>query len=335
MSRASQRASVALGLLAGFAALALFGWVVGFERVATTVAALDPLPFSLGFVAVVAGVGAQYLAVVSLLDVRPSFGSALAYLRGIYGRQLLPVGNVAGPVLIAYSMRSETGISIDRALPATIIAQAATFLGSTVVALVGSLWLVADGRTALLPVAGVLSAVAVGWLALLGALVAGADVDRITHSIAAAVNRTLGRVSGTVATRTSREAIQHGLAEFDDARRLIRDDPGRVGRALGWSVLGWALLTLPAVTTATALGTSIPLAVAFVAVPVSDFLNLLPIPGGIGGVEVVMAGVLVALTPIDLAGAAVIAFCVRLCTYWFLLLLSGTATTLLSASGES
>lgn len=102
-----------------------------------------------------------------------------------------------------------------------------------------------------------------------------------------------------------------------------------------WSVLGWALLTLPAVTTAAALGTPIPLAVAFAAVPVADFLNLLPVPGGIGGVEVVMAGVLVTLTPIDLAAAAVVAFCVRLCTYWFLLLLSGTATTLLSASGGS
>lgn len=331
MSRASQRASVALGLLAGFAGLALFGWVVGVDRVLATVATLDPLPFSLGLVAVVAGVGAQYLAVVSLLDVRPSPGTVLAYLRAIYGRQLLPVGNVAGPVLVAYSMRSETGISFDRALPATIIAQAATFLGSTVVALVGSLWLVAGGRSGLLPVAGVLSAVAVGWVALLGALVAGADVDRIAHGIATGVNRTLGRLSKVVATRTSREAIQQGLGEFDDARRLIREDPGRVGVALTWSVVGWALLTLPAVTTAAALGVSIPLAVAFVAVPIGDFLNLLPIPGGVGGVEVVLAGVLVALTPVDLAAAAVIAFGVRLCSYWFLLLLSGTATTVLSA----
>lgn len=331
MSRASQRASIGLGLLAGFAALALFGWVVGFERVAATVATLDPASFSLGLVAVVGGVSAQYLAVVALLDVRPSLGTVLAYLRGIYGRQLLPVGNVAGPVLIAYSMRSETGIPIDRALPATIIAQAATFLGSALVALVGALWLVAGGRTGLLPVAGVLSAVAVGWLALLGALVAGADVDRIAHGIATALNRTLGRVSNVVATRTSREAIQEGLGEFDEARRLIRDDPARVAVALTWSVLGWTLLALPAVTTAAALGVSLPLAVAFVAVPVADFLNLLPVPGGIGGVEVVLAGVLVALTPIDLAAAAVIAFGVRLCTYWFLLLLSGTATTVLSA----
>ncbi|MFC6737584.1 lysylphosphatidylglycerol synthase domain-containing protein, partial [Halolamina salina] len=227
--------------------------------------------------------------------VRPSVDGALAYLRGVYGRQLLPVGNVAGPVLIAYSMRSATGIPTDRALPATIIAQAATFLGSTVVAFGGTVALVAGGRSELLPVAGVLAVVGVGWIVLVGALVAGADLDRIVHSTAAAVNRTLGRLSGRVATRTSQEAIGRGLGEFDDARRLIREDPRRIVVAAALSVLGWTLLCVPAVTTGVALGTPIALAVACVAVPVSDFLNVIPVPGGIGGVEVVLAGSLVAL----------------------------------------
>lgn len=331
MSRARQRLSVVASLAAGLLALALFGWLVGVEQVISTLASLDPLPFALGLVAVGGGVGAQFLALAALLGVRPTVDGALAYFRGVYGRQLLPVGNVAGPVLIAYSMRSATGIPTDRALPATIIAQAATFLGSTVVALGGTAALVAGGRTELLPIAGVFAVVAVGWVALVGALVAGADIDRIVHAAAAAINRTLGRLSGRIATRTSREAIGRGLGEFDDARRLIRADPGRIVAAAVLSVLGWTLLCVPAVTTGVALGTPVALAVAFVAVPVSDFLNVIPVPGGIGGVEVVLAGTLVVLGGIDLAAAAVIAFCVRLCTYWFVLLLGGTATTLLSA----
>ncbi len=330
VSRARQRLSVAAGLAAGLLALALFGWLVGVEQVVSTLASLDPMPFALGLVAAVGGVGAQFLALAALLGVRPSVDGALAYLRGVYGRQLLPVGNVAGPVLIAYSMRSATGIPTDRALPATIIAQASTFLGSTVVALGGTIALVAGGRTGLLPVAGVLAVVAVGWIALVGALVTGVDLDRIVHATAAAVNRTLGRLSGRIATRTSREAIGRGLGEFDEARQLIRAEPSRIVVAAGLSILGWTLLSLPAVTTGVALGTPVALAVACVAVPVSDFLNLLPVPGGVGGVEVVLAGALVALAGIDLAAAAVIAFCVRLCTYWFVLLLGGTATTLLS-----
>ena len=330
MSNARHRLSVVAGLLAGLLALALFGWFVGVEQVAATVAELDPVPFALGFVAVVGAVGSQFLALTVLLGVRPSLGGALAYLRGVYGRQLLPVGNVAGPVLIAYSMRSATGVRTDRALPATIIAQAATFLGSTVVALAGTSALVAGGRGGLLPLAGLLGVATAGWLALLAAFVGDVDVDRITHGLARAINRTLGRLSRVVATKTSREAIERGLGEFDDARRLIRENPSRVVLAAALSVLGWALLCLPAVTTSTELGTPVALVLAFVAVPVSDFLNLLPVPGGIGGVEVVMAAGFVTLGGTDLAVAAVIAFCVRLCTYWFVLLLGGTATTVLS-----
>lgn len=328
MSRA--RRSTLFGLLAGLLALALFGKVVGYRRLLATVSGLDPLPFAAGFVAAVAALGCQFLALHALLDVRPSVSSALGYLRGVYGRQLIPVGNVAGPVLIAYSMRQSTGVPTDRGLPATIIAQATAFLASSVVALGGAVLLVAGGRRALLPLVGVFGLVVLVWVAILAALVAGVEFDRIVQAIAAAIRRTLGRISARVAARTEPSAVQQRLDEFDDARRLIREDPSRVAVALAWATVGWTLYTLPAVTTGAALGTPVPLAVAFVAVPVSDLLNAIPVPGGIGGVEVAMAGIIVALTGVDVAAAAVIAFCVRLCTYWFVLLFSGTATTLSS-----
>ena len=330
-----RRRSVALGLLAGLLALALFGWVVGYGRLAATVAALDPLPFALGFVAAAGAMGCRFLALAALLDVRPRVDALLAYLRGFYGQQLLPVGNVAGPVLIAYSMETATGISTDRALPGTIIAQATTFLGSTVVALAGSLLLVARGQRALLPVAGVLAAVSLVWLGLMVALIAGADLGRVAHALGAALRHTVGRLSARVAARTEPASIDAAPTEFDDARRLIRDDSGRVVLAFCWVLLGWLLFSLPAVTTGIALGAPIPVAVAVVAVPVSDLLNVVPVPGGIGGVEAVMAGLFVAVGGVDAAAAVVAAFCVRLCTYWFVLLLGGTATTLAAARRES
>jgi uncharacterized protein (TIRG00374 family) len=327
----TRRRSLALGLLAGLLALALFGWLVGYRRLVATVASLDPLPFALGFLAAAGAMACRFLALAALLDVRPSIDAGLAYLRGFYGQQLLPVGNVAGPVLIAYSMETATGISTDRALPGTIIAQATTFLGSTVVAFGGSLLLIARGQRALLPVAGVLAAVSVVWLGLLVALIAGADLGRLAHAIGATLRHTFGRLSTRVAARTEPVAIDAALAEFDDARRLIREDPGRVVLAFGWVLLGWLLFSLPAVTTGAALGVPITIGVAVVAVPVSDLLNLLPVPGGVGGVEAVMAGLFVALGGVDAAAGVVAAFCVRLCTYWFVLVLGGTATTLATA----
>ncbi|GAB7095886.1 hypothetical protein JCM30237_30400 [Halolamina litorea] len=318
-------------MLAALLALALFGWIVGYERLVATVASLDPLPFSLGFLAAAAAMGCRYLALSALLDVRPRFAAALAYLRGFYGQQLLPVGNLAGPVLIAYSMETVTGISTERGLPATVITQAATFLGSTTVALAGSLLLLAGGHRALLPVAGVLAAVSALWLGLLIALIAGVDLDPIAHGIGTALRRTLGRFSERVASRADPETIDNTLAEFDDARRLIRDDPARVVLAFAWVLVSWVLFSLPAVTTGIALGVPVPLTVALVAVPVSDLLNFIPVPGGVGGVEAAMAGLFVAVGGVNGAAAVVIAFCVRLCTYWFVLLLGGTATTLAAA----
>lgn len=327
----TRRRSLALGLFAAVLALALFGWLVGYQRLVATAAALDPLPFALGFVAAAAGMGCRFLALAALLDVRPRIDALFAYLRGFYGQQLLPVGNVAGPVLIAYSMETVTGISTDRALPGTVIAQGAMFLGSTTVALAGTLLLVARGQGALLPVAGLLAAVSLVWLGLLVAVVAGVDLGRIAHAIGAALRYTLGRVSTRVASRADPAAIETTVAEFDDARRLIRDDPGRVVVAFGWVLIAWVLFSLSAVTAGIALSVSIPLAVALVAVPVSDLLNVVPVPGGVGGVEAAMAGLFVAIGGVDPPAAVVAAFCVRLCTYWFVLVLGGVATTLAAA----
>jgi len=327
----TRRRSLALGLLAAALALGLFGWLVGYQRLVATVASLAPLPFALGIVAAAVGMGCRFLALAALLDVRPRVGSLLAYLRGFYGQQLLPVGNVAGPVLIAYSMETATGISTDRALPGTVIAQGVTFLGSTAAALAGVLALVTRGQRALLPVAGLLTVVSVVWLGLLVALIAGVDLGRIAQGIGAALRHTLGRVSTHVASRTEPAAIEAMVTEFDDARRLIRAAPGRVLVAFGWVLIAWLLFSVTAVTSGVALGAPIPLAVALIAVPVSDLLNVIPVPGGVGGVEAVMAGLFVTIGGVDPAAGVVAAFCVRLCTYWFVLVLGGVATTLAAA----
>jgi hypothetical protein len=113
----TRRRSLVLGLLAGLLVLALFGWLVGYRGLAATVASLDPLPFALGFFAAAGAVACRFLALAALLDVRPRLDAGLAYLRGFYGQQLLPVGNVAGPLLIADSMETATGISTDGRYP--------------------------------------------------------------------------------------------------------------------------------------------------------------------------------------------------------------------------
>ena len=328
--RTSERTTIAAGFLTGAVALVLFGWFVGPRRVLSTLSGLRLRPFSLGLVAVGVALFAQYRGLLALLDLSPAVDSGLAYLRGVYVRQLVPVGSVAGPVLIVYSMRRSTGVSTDRGLPAAIISQAVNFLTATLVGLVGSVLLLGHGHRSLLPLVGVLTVVLVSWIAGLGAFVSGVGIERTVTGSAAVIYRTVGRASSVVARKTAPENVREWLAGFDDTRRLIRDNPARVVVAVAWSGIAWILLSLTLISTAPALGIAVPLGVAFLVLPASDLLNALPVPGGIGGVEVAMAALLVALTGIDVSVAAVAAFCVRLCTYWFVLLLGGAATAVLS-----
>ncbi|MXR52507.1 flippase-like domain-containing protein [Halovenus sp. WSH3] len=330
MSRTSGRASIAAGFLAGAVALALFGWFVGPGQILAALSELRLGPYSLGFLAVSGALFAQYRGLLVLLDIPPASDSGLAYLRGVYARQLLPAGSVAGPVLIVYSMRRSTGLSTEEGLPAALISQAVSFLGLSLVALAGSVLLLGRGHRALLPVVGALALVCIAWVVVLGALVAGFGIDRTVAWIATALNRSLGRVSATVARATAREPVSEWLARFGDARRLIRESPGRIVAAVVWSIVAWVLLSAALVTTGAALGVAVPLGVACVVMPASDLLNVLPIPGGIGGVEVAITVLLVVFAGVEVATAAMTAFCVRLCTYWFVLLLGGVATTLVS-----
>lgn len=329
MSR-SRRLSVFAGFLAGLTALALFGWLVGLEQLVAALAGARPRPLALGLLAAAGTLVARYFALSALLGLQPSRGAALAYLRGVYGKQLLPVGNVTGPVLTAYSMRSVTGISTERGLAATVTAEVTAFVGSATVATVGALLLFAADVEGALWLAAGFGVVLLGWLAVLVALVASVDLEPPVARLADVVSRTLGRLSGRVRERTTPEAVSARFTEFHAAQRLLRADPGRLALAVCWSVVGWLLFCLPAVAAAAALGVALPVAVALVAVPVSDLLNALPLPGGIGGVELALAGSLVALSGLDVATAAAVAFAFRLCTYWFVLLVCGAATTTLS-----
>lgn len=330
MSRVSERTGIAVGFLAGALALVLFSWFVGFRQVLSTLSDLRVRPFSLGALTVSIALFAQYRGLLALLDLSPTVGSGLGYLRGVYVRQLVPIGSVAGPVLIIYSMRQSTGLSTDEGLPAAIISQAVNFLTATVVGLTGSVLLFRGGHRGLLPVIGLLAVILVTWVTVIGALVVGVGVDRTVTWGAAVLNRTAGRVSSVVTRKTDPENVREWLAGFDEARRLIHENPTRVATAAAWSVLAWVLLSVTLVSSATAVGIALPVGVAFLVVPAGDLLNVLPVPGGIGGVEVAMAALLVALTTVDVSVAAVIAFCVRLWTYWFVLLFGGVATALLS-----
>lgn len=128
----------------------------------------------------------------------------------------------------------------------------------------------------------------------------------------------------------SREQLTERLDEFYKTLDLVADDRRGVFVALAYAHLGWVFLALPLVIAAYALGVTIPLGVAFATVALGKLGSVLPLPGGVGGVEIVIATLITLLAEIDPATAAAITVCYRFSVYWFSLFLGGITAVWLS-----
>lgn len=104
--------------------------------------------------------------------------------------------------------------------------------------------------------------------------------------------------------------------------------------SLALSVVGWVLFALPLYTSALALHDTIPLAVALFVVPASGLATVIPLPGGLGGVEILLTGLVASMTGIDASAAEMIALLYRLCAYWFVIVLGGICSAYLPTSAE-
>jgi uncharacterized protein (TIRG00374 family) len=82
---------------------------------------------------------------------------------------------------------------------------------------------------------------------------------------------------------------------------------------------------LPLYTSGLALGVDIPLALVVLLVLLGHLVAALPLPGGLGGVEIVLAGLLTALVGVEAAVAAGVVLLYRLASYWFLILVGVAA----------
>jgi uncharacterized protein (TIRG00374 family) len=89
--------------------------------------------------------------------------------------------------------------------------------------------------------------------------------------------------------------------------------------------LGWLCLAVALSASALALDAAVPFGVVLFAVPASLLVDVRPLPGGLGGVEFVLAGMLAALAGLDLGVAAAVTLRYRLCSYWFVVAVGDVA----------
>ncbi|WP_254542923.1 flippase-like domain-containing protein [Halomarina pelagica] len=329
------------------ALVALAGLVVamGPETVAAELARLDPTTFlaalGIALFAVVAWGDAQRRLFVSAGGRAPLGRFSAAYSLAVFERLALPAGHAAGPALMAHALDDEAETGFDRALAATSAAELLSLLASLLLAGVGlvayllaSLLLAGVGLVAYLlaaPASAALRDVELGTLVasvVLAALLAAVWYRRGTVTWALAGTASLlrgsvGRVSPRTYDALDPERVESAVERYYDTLGAVAGDRRAVALAVLVSAVGWVCYSLPLTVGASALGHAVPLSLALFLVPASGLANAVPLPGGLGGVEVALAGALVALAGLAAPEAAAVVLAYRLCTYWGHLALTG------------
>ncbi|WP_435360867.1 lysylphosphatidylglycerol synthase transmembrane domain-containing protein [Haloarchaeobius sp. DFWS5] len=322
----------AVGLVVGLALVALLAVGVGWEELLAKVLAADRSMVLLALAASVATVSSYAAATYVLVRQIPGapgpgrFG--LLYFAGVFTKQAVPLGNAGGPALLAYIFSRYSDAPVERTLLATTVAAVFSFAASVVVA-GGGFAAVALSRPLpgwFLQLAAVLTlAVALAFAGLVALALRPGALEDAVRSIAAAGYRLLGPHSARLERNLNPVVVDARIDRFVETGENVAHAPRAVAMSFGFSVLGWLFAGATLSLSLVAVGLQPDFAAAAVAVPLSGVANAVPLPGGLGGVEVTLAGLVSLLGSGETAtvGAAVVIF--RVASFWFRLAVGGIA----------
>lgn len=313
------------------------GAFLDWRRVLAVVVGADPLLLAVGVVAALAGFAGWSEA---LRHVLPPDARAVGRRRGflVYAtgglvRNVLPVGYASSIAVLAYVYRREAAVPLHRSLAAVSVAELLIAVGSTAVAGGGLVLLVASG-----PVTPLVGQLALGALVLaVGGTLTGAlvwyrreTVRRLVHAVAGSVAGAANRLPPRFGDRLAPSAVEESIADYLGALSTVSARRRDVWIAAGYAAFGWLALVAALYASGLAAGYPIPIAVALFVVPVAGYATVLPVPGGLGGYEVGVAGALHLLAGFDLAAALAVTLLFRVCSYWAVIAVGGVASTYLS-----
>lgn len=262
-------------------------------------------------------------------------GFHATYYSAQFVRLSLPVGSASFPAILAYVLSREGETSFEQDLA---VATAADLLGYTTSFLLafvglGAFLLTSDGLAngPVLAAAVGVGVLLVVTLATLAVLVSWPwIVDRIVHWTASAIRATVGRLSDRVHEAVQPSVVAERLATFHETIELLGNARSDVVVATGLTVVSWTMIVLPLWLNFVAVGQWVPFAVVLFAVPAGNLLGFVPLPGGLGGVELAIGTVVVAATGVGVQTVAAAILLYRLATYWVPMLVGGIASVFVS-----
>jgi uncharacterized protein (TIRG00374 family) len=320
----------AFGFVVAAVLLALVAAEVGTGEIARVLSRADPGWLAVGCLSTLLCLalwGKAWQVVLRVAGVEASYSKlVVTYFAATFANYVTPLGQAGGEPFIAYVLSRDTEASYEESLASVVTADLLNllpFFSFSAVGMAVLLWQ-ASLPEAVEPLArgllgmavGVPLVVALGW--------------RYRWSIRSGVLRVVepvARRTTRVTTEGIAERIDDLYASFD---RIARDRVALV-EAVAFAYLGWVFFALPLYVAGLTLAIPVDLLLVLFVVPASTLAGLTPSPGGLGGVEVALVALLVALTSISPASAFALALVYRVMSYWFAILVGGAAAVVVVA----
>jgi uncharacterized protein (TIRG00374 family) len=241
------------------------------------------------------------------------------------------MGNAGGPAIMAYAFDREVDLGYSRSLAVIVVAEFLSLAGSLLMGFVGVviLLLFSPSGADLRWLGGGMVLVGLALVAL-GVVVwyRRAHVELAVTGIAGLLAPVVARVRPALAEGLRPDAVRTSLRRYYETFDVVVRDRRAVLYAFALSVLGWVFFALPLYTGALALDVRLPLALALFLVPAAGLATVVPLPGGLGGVEAALAGLLAVLAAVDVTSAGAVVILFRLCSFWFFVLVCGIAVSM-------
>ncbi|WP_132059278.1 lysylphosphatidylglycerol synthase transmembrane domain-containing protein [Halorussus amylolyticus] len=327
----AQLRTTALGFLGTFAILGLLLYFVGVEEVVRELRKADPriavfiVVAALGWLA---AWGFGLRTVLHVLGAELSFAKSFLVLNGaMFSNNVTPFGQAGGEPVTALLISKVADTEYERGLAAIASVDSLNFVPSIVLSLAGAGFYATQtpfSRQLRIATGAIVAlSIAVPILGFFG----WRNRARVRRTVAKILAPILKRVTRFVPAdiALSRQKIDARIREFFDSIERVATNRKGLALTLGASTAGWVFQMVALWLAFAAIGSAVPFSVLLFVVPVGAIAGVTPLPGGAGGIEAVLVGLLSSLPAAGVewqtAFTAVVLF--RAAIYWVPVVIGG------------
>ncbi|MFB6353939.1 MAG: YbhN family protein [Halobacteriales archaeon] len=329
-------AATVLGFIGAFAVIGILLYVVGVDAFVAEVTRADQRVLALVLLATLGWLlawGLGMRTVLAVLGIEVSVAQSFLVVNGaMFANNITPFGQAGGEPVTALLISTITGTEYERALAAIASLDTLNFVPSISLALLGTAYYATQVTFTRRLRAATLVIVGLPVVILVVGYVLWRKRDPLADRLVGVLTPVARRLSGLVpgAPRVTRRAIAARVEHFVAAVGRVATSRRGLALALTASAAGWGFQMTALWLSFQAIGASVPAGVLLFVVPVGAIASIAPLPGGAGGIEAVLVGVLASLPGVGIGLESVLAAVVifRGAVYWTPVLIGGVVVSL-------